>query len=103
MFFTRKLTVDYSSADPKPPMLPGLLVFLSAGAVLTYNIEVCGIATLGTPAGVYPAGEPWLPPDNTTSGLSVSSTYTFQGGAMACRINITSYTSGSITASLVQP
>ena len=89
-------------AIPNPPLLPALIVTLSAGASLVFNIEVTGVQSQGTNGGVYPASEPWNQADSATA-LSASVNYEFSGAIMACRINITSWTSGTLTVALVQP
>lgn len=89
-------------AIPNPPLLPALIVTLSANASLVFNIEVTGVQSQGTPNGVYPANEPWNQADSATA-LSASVNYQFSGVIMGCRINVTSWTSGTITAALVQP
>ncbi len=106
MFFgapAAQLVIGQTTNPQGSPLLPAILVNLSPGASITYNIEVTGIRTAGDLDGRYPSGEPWNSADSTTTGLAVSTNYTFQGSAMACRINITSYGGGTLEASLVQP
>lgn len=89
-------------SNPFNGLAPALIVNLSSGASLTYNIEVTGEPTQGTSAGGYPSTEAWNQADSA-SGLTVSVNYAFSGCVQAVRINITSYTSGTLTASFVRP
>lgn len=95
-------TVVVSSAVPSTPiplvdlpppsnLAPALFITLSAGAVLTYNIEA-------TADGVN-----WNSVDSTTVGLTTSNNYAFGALFVSCRVNVTAWSSGTITASLVQP
>lgn len=89
-------------SNPFNGLAPALIVNLSSGAVLTYNIEVTGEPTQGTVSSGYPSTEAWNQADSA-SGLTVSVNYAFSGCVQAVRINITSYTSGTLTASFVRP
>lgn len=78
-------------------LLPGILVFLSPGASLTYNVEVTGL-----PNPVNAAGEPWNVADNG-GGLAANVNLTIVGAVMAVRLNVLTYVSGSATMFLIQP
>jgi len=79
------------------PVLPGFLVSLSAGAVLTYNIEATG----NTEEQLQSTWS-WTPMTGFT-GLSASIDGTLQALPTYIRMNITTYTSGTATFQTIQP
>lgn len=102
LFLASPFRLLQAGAVVASPMAPLLIVNLSAGAVLSYNIEIIGIQTQGGAGGIYPPGEPWNQADNA-SNLTANINYSVDAAVIAFRINVTSYISGTLTASLVQP
>lgn len=80
-------------------VLPGILVTLSAGASLTYNVEVTG-DDLDQP-GYNPASGTWAV-FTGMGGLTASGTGSLGAAVTAVRLNVTSYSSGSATLQFVQ-
>ena len=78
---------------------PSILVNVSSGANLTYNIEVTGDDP--TVTGYNPATGNWFPFQGL-SALTASQVGSLGALVSQVRLNITSYTSGSITWQLVQ-
>lgn len=72
---------------------PAILVFVSSGASLTYNIEVTGDDTQ-IPTYVVANGV-WVPFTNM-SGLSASAAGTLGAIVKAIRVNVTAYSSGTL-------
>lgn len=101
-------TVTQSAAGPSVPtaILPnaqnvpaGILTILSPGAVLTYNIEVTGDDPFAP--GYNPATGNWAPFPGWIAQTAAN--VGFIGVLMRqIRINVTSYTSGTITWQYVQ-
>lgn len=79
------------------PLSPSILVFLSSGASLTYNVEVTGVAN-----PVNASGEAWNTADSG-SALTASVNLTLVGAVIAVRLNVTTYSSGTATIFLIQP
>ena len=79
--------------------LPPSILCLVNGT-LTYNIEVTGDSPDMT--GALPSSPVWFPLDSTTIGLTTSINETLAALVTGVRINVTSYTSGSITFEVVQ-
>lgn len=79
------------------PLPPAVIVNLSSGASMTYNIEVTGI---GNPSNAN--GEPWNIADGG-SALTASINLTLTGCVIAVRARITAYSSGTLDIRLVQP
>lgn len=79
-------------------LLPSVLATVSAGASLTYNVEVTGDDI--TAPGYAPANGNWNVFDGM-GGLVASANGTLQAVVTAFRINITSYASGSVTLTIV--
>jgi hypothetical protein len=80
-------------------LLPGIIVTLSAGAVLTYSVEVTGDQI--DAVGHNPATGHWNGFDTMTD-QTVSANGTLGGRCSGIRCTITSYTSGSLTFQVVQ-
>jgi hypothetical protein len=85
-----------ANAIPASPtaVLPGILVNLSAGAVMTYNVEVTSI-----PNPVNAAGETWNVADDG-SALTANVNLSLTGQVTAIRLNVTAFTSGTATIML---
>lgn len=77
----------------------GLLANVSNGATLTYNFEVTGDDVQAP--GYNPATGNWVAPTGW-SGLTSSAVETLGGYVTAVRLNVTSYTSGSVVFQAVQ-
>lgn len=75
---------------------PTIFVTLSAGADLTYNVEVTGDSR----SAVSPAGN-WNQLGTSSTGVTASGNWSLSLSANAVRLNITSYTSGSATLNVV--
>ena len=75
---------------------PGVYVTLSAGASLTYNVEVTGDAS----QSLSPTGN-WNGLD-TATGQTASGQWSINAACVAVRLNITNYVSGSATVRMVQ-
>lgn len=82
---------------PQPPNVnsPGLICALSAGASMTYQIEVTGDKPPSSTGN-------WAPVPGLT-GLTASSAPALGMVVTGVRPNITTYGSGSLTFQLVQP
>jgi hypothetical protein len=78
---------------------PGILVQLSSGASLTYNIEVSGDDALVQ--NYVAANGLWLPVTNM-SALTASAVNTLGAVVRAIRANITIYSSGTLTFQFCQ-
>jgi hypothetical protein len=76
------------------------LVFVSSGAVLTYNIEVTGDDVLAP--GYSPATGNWQPIGAAFTGLSVSAVDTLGATVTAVRLHVTAWTSGTATLQFPQ-
>lgn len=103
VMYSQTVTISSASASAgfkiKPPashgefgpgfLLPGILASVTAGAILVYNIEVSG------------DGTNWVPFTNA-SGLTGS--FCDALGAAVCfvRVNVTSWTSGSVMLQFIQ-
>jgi hypothetical protein len=81
------------------PFQPGILVSLSAGASLTYSVEVTGddVAVPG-----YNAATGNWSTFTGMGGLSVSAVGTLGAAVAAIRAHITSYSSGTLTLQVAQ-
>jgi hypothetical protein len=77
----------------------GILVILSTGASLTYNVEVTG-DDINAP-GYNPATGNWIGFTNMV-GLTVSAVATLGAVVMAIRLHVGTYTSGSATIQFIQ-
>ena len=80
-------------------LAPGILVSLSSGASLTYQIEVTGDNIYGP--GYNPATGNWVP-FTGMAGLTASAANTLGAAVAAIRVNVTAYTSGTLTFQFVQ-
>lgn len=78
----------------------GLLAILSSGASLTYNFEVTGDDVQAP--GYSAATGNWIAPQAGWSGLTASAVETLGGYVTAVRLNVTAYTSGTVTFQVVQ-
>ena len=78
-------------------LLPAIICTVSAGGVLTYNVEITGYPN---PTGA--SGEPWNVADNG-SALTAGANLTFAGAVIAVRARITAYTSGTLDVRVIQP
>ena len=78
---------------------PGILINVSAGAALTYSIEVTG-DDLDAPTYVASSGN-WVPFTGLV-GLSASAAATLGAAVTAIRLHVTAYTSGTATFQFVQ-
>jgi hypothetical protein len=76
----------------------GLLATVSPGADLTYNVEVTG-DNIGRPGYDADTGN-WNVFDDM-GALTASANGTLIGAVMGFRLNVTSWTSGSVTLSIV--
>jgi hypothetical protein len=76
----------------------GILATVSAGADLTYNVEVTG-DNMGAP-GYDPDTGNWNVFDDM-GALTASANGTLIGVVMGFRLNVTAWTSGSVTLSIV--
>lgn len=102
MIFTPQTATGTSNVAPLNLYCESFLVtcavVLSAGAVLTYNVEV-SLEPINDTAAF--GGTVWTPANANwfvvpgMSGLSASNMVTIQGPCSAIRLNVTSYTSGS--------
>ena len=77
-------------SNPFNGQLPSVIAFVSSGATITYNIEFSqdGTSFVSDPA---------------STGLTASINYVLAGFVNFWRINVTAYTSGSVTASAGLP
>lgn len=92
--------VQYGAYSGSSSLLqPGISVNLSAGAVLTYNVEVTG-DNINAP-GYNPSQGNWSPWPGM-SGLSASAATTLGALFTAIRLNVTGWTSGSATLQFIQ-
>lgn len=78
---------------------PGIIVTLSSGASLTYNVEVTG-DDVQLPNYVEANGL-WVP-FTGMSGLTASAVATLGAAVRAMRLNLTGYVSGTATFQVVQ-
>ncbi len=78
---------------------PGVFVYVTSGAVLTYTIEATGDNTLAQ--GYFAASGNWMPLDPSVTGLTSSVNATLGACCGAVRLHITAYTSGSATIQVV--
>lgn len=77
----------------------GIIIHLSAGAILTYSIEVTGDDV--NAAGYNPASGLWTEIADLAA-LSASATAFMLGLVMGIRLTISAYTSGSATLQIIQ-
>ena len=84
-------------SEPPGGRAPSILCGLSAGAVLIYNVEVSGDSPppSAQPSNVFPL-------DASSVGLTASQNFTITSLIWWVRVNITSYTSGTLTFQVVQ-
>lgn len=82
-----------------PWLQPSMMVVLSAGASLTYSIEVTGDDVLQS--GYNPATGNWSAMTNM-SALTASAVATLGAAVTGVRLHITAYTSGTATFQFVQ-
>ena len=92
------IPVAYVPVERNQPA-PSILVKLSAGAVLTYNIEVTGDDPTAT--GYNPATGNWFPFPGLEA-LTASQVGSLGALVSQVRLNITAYTSGKVTWQFVQ-
>lgn len=90
--------VNQGSASA-PYLQPMVLVNLSAGASLTYSVQVTGDDVLATGWSAVTAN--WVGFTNMTT-LSASSVGTLGAAATCIRLNVSAYTSGSAILEVVQ-
>lgn len=85
--------------QPPTPAVPGVFCFLSAGASITYTVEIT--ADDVTVPGYVPASGHWIPLETMTA-LTASAAAALGMTTQGIRVNAT-VVSGTLTFSLVQP
>jgi hypothetical protein len=78
---------------------PAILVLVSSGASLTYNIEVTGDIVLTN--GYVPANGIWVP-FTGMSGLTATAVGTLGASVQGIRLNVTAYGSGTVSFQFIQ-
>lgn len=91
-------TINLKTASA-PWLPPAVLVELSAGASLTYTVEVTGDDVLAS--GYNAATGNWAPMTGMAS-LTSSASATLGAAVTAVRLHVTSYSSGTATIQVVQ-
>ena len=78
---------------------PGIIVLVSSGASLQYNIEVSGDDVLAS--GYVASTGVWVP-FTGMSALTATAIGTLGAAVQAVRLNVTTYASGTITFQFIQ-